>query len=131
MKTRLFDLLAVLLLALVLSAVFGQAAQARDFTNQADIIVQGGPLHDGKLTFNYQIKDGIDIEIWVEVKSGSTREHVAEQVRNALDHKVGANAEVKSDGKRKVTVTKLRDAPRFALTWTGGGTGVRISIDYD
>jgi len=131
MKTRLFDWPVALLLALILSAVFGQAAQARDFTNQADIIVKGGPLHDGTLTFNYQIKAGIDIEIWVEVKSGSTREQVAERIRNALDHKIGANAEVTWDGERKVTVTKLAGAPRFALTWTGGGTGVRLSIDYD
>ncbi len=131
MKTRHFDWFEVLLFALILSASFGQAAQARDFTNQADIIVQGGPLHDGTLTFNYQIKDGIDIEIWVEVESGSTREQVAERIRNALDHKIGANAEVAWNGKRKVTVTKLGDAPRFALTWTEEGTGVRLSIDYD
>ncbi|MCP4656666.1 MAG: hypothetical protein GY856_14735 [bacterium] len=131
MKARLFDWLTVLLLALALSAILGQSAQARDFTNQADIIVQGGPLHDGTLTFNYQMKDGIDIEIWVEVWSGSTREQVAERIRNALDHKLGANAEITWNGRRKVTVTTLRYAPRFALTWTGGGTGVRLSIDYD
>lgn len=120
-----------LLFAVVL--FFAAALPAFAASNKWRIQCSEGAKSSGEIVFRFTPKGGVALDVAVPVADGTSENHVARTIRDALRQKLDAKAyHVEVDDGEDVLVKRLSGQPNFDLEVVSNSVkAVRIRLDRE
>ena len=124
---------AIVLVALLAGLTFGTPALASDLSNKFRLQGSGGADSDGVVTIVVTPDGGQPIETVTEVKKGTSENHVAKAIVEALEAQLPQDQfHVERDDGEDVLVKRRLGEHRFRLAVTSITVkGVRINVDKE